>query len=107
MKRNKVTLLEDVSAENLGYDLRSIPPDGKIRHIEVKARAERAVVLLTSNEWSIAQELKEDYFLYVVLNASTQPELYIIQNPTDIISPVQNVAYQVPLSEITEHGKLV
>ena len=96
--------VEDVSAENLGYDLRSTPPNGKIRHIEVKARADRALVVLTPNEWSVAKQLKNDYFLYVVLNASTQPELYIIQNPTDVISTVQNVTYQVPLSEITEHG---
>lgn len=98
--------VEDVAAENLGYDLRSTTPDGKIRCIEVKARADRAFVLLTSNEWSIAKELKDDYFLYVVLNAVTQPELYIIQNPADEISTVEqiDVRYQVPLSEITEHG---
>ena len=101
--------VEDVSTENLGYDLRSTTPNGEIRCIEVKARADRAFVLLTSNEWSIAKELKDDYFLYVVLNAATQPELYIIQNPADEISTVEqiDVRYQVPLSEITEHGILV
>ena len=100
---------KDVSSENRGYDIYSISPDGKNRCIEVKARADRAFVLLTSNEWSIAKELKDDYFLYVVLNAATQPELYIIQNPADEISTVEqiDVRYQVPLSEITEHGKLV
>ncbi len=99
-------IVEDVSAKNLGYDLRSTAPGGKIRHIEVKARANRDPVVLTSNEWSVAEELEDNYFLYVVLNASTQPELYIIQNPTDTISTVQNVnvTYQVPLSEITERG---
>ena len=99
--------VEDVSAENLGFDLRSTTSDGEIRCIEVKARAESAPVALTSNEWNTAKQLKDDYFLYVVLNAATQPELYIIQNPTDVVSPVQDVRYQVPLSEITEHGKPV
>ena len=98
--------VEDVSAKNLGFDLHSTAPDGKIRCIEVKARADRAFVLLTSNEWRTAKQLKDDYFLYVVLNAVTQPELYIIQNPADEISAVEqvDVRYQVPLSEITERG---
>ena len=102
-------IVEDVSAENLGFDLRSASPDNKIRCIEVKARADRAFVILTSNEWSVAEQLKDNYFLYVVLNAVTQPELYIIQNPADAINAVEqvDVRYQVPLSEITEHGKLV
>lgn len=98
--------VEDVSAENLGYDLRSTAPGNKIRYIEVKARDARALVVLTSNEWSVAEWLKDDYFLYVVLNASTQPELYIIQNPADVVRTEERVdiRYQVPLSEIMEHG---
>ena len=100
--------VEDVSAKNLGYDLRSTSSDGEIRCIEVKARDHRALVVLTPNEWSVAKEHKENYFLYVVLNARIQPELYIIQNPAEAISEVkQVVTYQIPLSEITEHGKLV
>ena len=101
--------VEDVSTENLGFDLRSTTSDGEIRYIEVKARAERALVVLTSNEWHTAEQLKDDYFLYIVLNAVTQPELYIIQNPADAINAVEqvDVRYQIPLLEITERGKLV
>ena len=98
---------KDVSSENRGYDIYSTSPDGKNRCIEVKARDNHAFVVLTSNEWSVAKQLKDTYFLYVVLNARTQPELYIIQNPTDKVSPVEDIRYQVPLSEIEEHGKLV
>ena len=101
--------VEDVSAENLGFDLRSTTPDGEIRCIEVKARAERALVVLTSNEWGTAEQLKDGYFLYVVLSAATQPELYVIQNPADKISVEEriDVRYQVPLWEIMEHGEPV
>lgn len=101
--------VEDVSTENLGFDLRSTTPNGEIRYIEVKARAERALVVLTSNEWDTAEQLKDDYFLYVVLNAKTQPERYIIQNPAGKVEVDEryDVRYQVPLSEIEEHGKLV
>ena len=102
--------VEDVSTENLGFDLRSTASDGKIRCIEVKARADRAPVTLTSNEWFRAKQLKDDYFLYVVLNAATLPKLYIIQNPAEQISTVQqitDVRYQILLSEITGSGAVV
>ena len=102
-------VVEDISADNLGFDLRSKTPDGKVRCIEVKARAERAPVVLTSNEWFRAKQLNDDYFLYVVLNAATQPELYIIRNPANQITDitqVKEVRYQVPLSEITRRDKL-
>lgn len=97
---------EDVSSENLGYDIYSTSPDGKNRCIEVKARDNYVSVVLTSNEWSVAKQLKDNYFLYVVLNARTQPELYIIQNPADVVRTEEriDIRYQVPLSEITEHG---
>ena len=96
---------KDVSSErHRGYDIYSTSPDGKNRCIEVKARDNHAFVVLTSNEWSVAKQLKDNYFLYVVLNARTQPDLYIIRNPTDVVSPIQDIRYQVPLSEITEHG---
>lgn len=99
----------DVSAENLGFDLRSKTSDGKVRCIEVKARSGRDPVVLTSNEWFRAKQLKDDYFLYIVLNAATQPQLYIIQDPAnqiDDIRQVTEVRYQVPLSEITGNDKL-
>ena len=97
---------KDVSSENRGYDIYSTSPDGKIRCIEVKARSDHGFVVLTSNEWSTAQQFKDDYFLYVVLNAIPQPELYIIRNPADVVRAVEqiDVRYQVPVSEITEHG---
>ena len=70
---------EDVSAENLGFDVRSTDKRGAKRYIEVKARSGLGAVALTQNEWFKAKQFKSDYFLYVVLNAGTQPILYIIQ----------------------------
>ena len=41
-ERQAGRLPEDVSAEKVGYDIRSALPDGsEMRYIEVKARAER------------------------------------------------------------------
>ena len=97
---------EDVSAENLGFDVRSTDTTGEKRYIEVKARSEFGPVTLTQNEWFKAQQFKLNYFLYVVLNAATQPELHIIQNPTEQTQPVEKIEarYLISLGEIREKG---
>ena len=99
--------VEDVSAENLGFDLRSTLSDGTIRCIEVKARAVRAPIVLTRNEWHKARQLKDAYYLYVVFNAATEPELHRIQNPAlrlPNVRPITEVRYQVSVSEIVGNG---
>ena len=99
---------EDVSAENLGFDVRSTDRAGKKRYIEVKARAGLGAVALTQNEWFKAKQFKSDYFLYVVLNAGTEPNLYIIQNPSEQTHPeekIEAVRYWISLNEI--RGKKV
>jgi superfamily II DNA or RNA helicase len=78
---------EDVSFQDLGYDIRSRDDKGNYRYIEVKARAREGAVALTPNEWLMAQRLKEEYWLYVVVNAASNPELYLIQNPTAKLEP--------------------
>ncbi len=77
---------EDVSAENLGYDIRSIM-EGETRYIEVKARATTGPVVLTPNEWLMAQRLGEEYWLYVVENAAGEPVLYTLRNPAAVLKP--------------------
>ena len=98
---------EDVAAENLGFDVRSTDTAGVKRYIEVKARAGLGAVTLTQNEWFKAQQFQSDYFLYVVLNAATKPELYIIQNPAEQTQPeekIEAVRYQISLDEIKGKG---
>jgi len=77
---------EDVSRENLGFDIRSKGQDG-IRYIEVKSRANEGDVALTQNEWFKAQRFGDKYYLYVVFNAVSKPELLIIQNPAQKLEP--------------------
>jgi len=92
---------EDVSKENLGFDIRSKGKD-EIRYIEVKARANEGDVVLTQNEWFKAKRFKEQYYLYIVANATTNPTLYIIQNPTENLIPnekVEVVRFVVPAEE--------
>ena len=98
---------EDVSAENLGFDVRSTDSAGVKRYIEVKARAGLGAVALTQNEWFKAKQFKSDYFLYAVLNAGTQPDLYIIQNPAEETHPeeqIEVVRHLISLDEIQGKG---
>ena len=100
---------EDVSKENLGFDIRSKDKNQNVRYIEVKARATIGAVALTQNEWFKAQRLADDYYLYVVWNAGKGPkaEPIIIQNPAanlNIEEKVEVVRYIITASEI-EHKR--
>jgi superfamily II DNA or RNA helicase len=99
---------EDVADENLGFDIRSIDASGKLRYIEVKARAETGAVALTQPEWFKALRFKDDYYLYTVMNAGGNPRLYFIQNPSETLEheeKVEVVRFIVPFKEIIEKGE--
>jgi len=97
---------EDVSKENLGFDVRSTGKDGQRRYIEVKGRAGCGSVALTQNEWFKAQRFQNEYYLYAVLNTASSPTLYMIQNPASILKPEEQVEvrYLVSASDITSKG---
>jgi hypothetical protein len=98
---------EDVSKENLGFDVRSTSPDGHKRYIEVKARAEMGPVALTQNEWFKAKRFQDEFYLYAVLNSSKAPTLYRVQNPAAFLKPEElvEVRYLVSVKEITSKGE--
>ncbi len=80
----------DVSSENLGFDVRS-EGGGEVRYIEVKTRAERGGVVLTPNEWIAARRFRGKYWIYIVVNATSNPELYVIRDPASRITPLEEV----------------
>jgi len=82
---------EDLSKQNLGFDIRSTAPDGSVRYIEVKARARTGAIALTPNEWLMAQRLGSDYWLYVVENAASEPVLHRIHDPAAKLRPQEVV----------------
>ncbi len=89
---------EDVSQQNCGYDIRSEAPDGGVRYIEVKARARSGDIVLTPNEWVMAQRLGDEYWLYIVETARTAPTLHTVQNPArNLLAEAQTevVGYRV------------
>ncbi len=109
-EREQGRIPEDVAAENLGFDVRSTDPaTGRKRYIEVKGRARVGPVTLTQNEWFKASRFGSEFYLYVVLNAATQPELYIIQDPVANLQPEErvDVRYLVPVGDITSKGERV
>lgn len=76
---------QDVSKENLGFDIKSVGKD-EIRYIEVKARNKEGKIVLTPNEWFKAKRFKEQYWLYVIFFASSEPVMYIVNNPAENLS---------------------
>ena len=67
----------DVSDKNLGYDLTSLDlTSGELRLIEVKGfDGATGTVLLTPNERRVAEDRRDCYWLYIVTNCGTEPEL--------------------------------
>jgi hypothetical protein len=84
-------VVESVEKDNRGFDLisrRLHPEDLKtaveVRFIEVKGRAGVGEVAVTGNEFSTAQRLKHDYWLYAVFNCASTPQIHIVQNPATL-----------------------
>ena len=93
---------EDVSSQNVGYDIKSVDTNGIKRYIEVKGRAGIDGVMLSENEWNRLTQLGNKAWLYIVLDCKTSPELYRIQNPTKHLSferLAKGVQYYLPLQE--------
>ena len=67
----------DVHEKNLGYDVTSLDlQSGELRLIEVKGLAGRTgSILLTPNERRVAEDRRDCYWLYVVTDCATAPNL--------------------------------
>jgi hypothetical protein len=61
-------------------------------------------VALTTNEYKTAVRLKKDYWLYVVFNCASKPEIHIVQDPARLgWEPVVKVEhYQVKAEMILQ-----
>jgi hypothetical protein len=79
-EKEKGRQVHDVHEKNFGYDLTSLDVNsGELRLIEVKGIGESAGnVLLTPNEKRVAEDRRDCYWLYVVIDCKSEPQL---QNP--------------------------
>jgi hypothetical protein len=87
-EKNRGWKAMSVEKDNKGFDLISRKPHPEdpetaiaVRFIEVKGRAAVGEVALTENEYKTAKRMGDDYWLYVVYNCATTPEIHLIQNP--------------------------
>ena len=93
---------EEVSRQNVGYDIKSVDAYGMKRYIEVKGRAGTDGVMLSENEWNRLAQLGDKAWLYIVVDCKTTPQLYQIQNPAKNLSfekISKGVQYYLPLHE--------
>jgi superfamily II DNA or RNA helicase len=76
-ERSQGRQVYDVHEKNLGYDLTSLDLNsGELRLIEVKGLADATgTILLTPNERRVAEDRRDCYWLYVVTNCGSKPEL--------------------------------
>jgi superfamily II DNA or RNA helicase len=88
MERARGWEVVSVESENRGFDLISRRPHPEdpataleVRFIEVKGRAGIGEVALSSNEYRTAQRLRQDYWLYVVFNCATTPDIKVVRDP--------------------------
>ena len=93
---------EDVSKDNVGYDIKSIDAQGMKRYIEVKGRSGTDGVMLSENEMNRLAQLGNRAWLYIVTNCKTNPQLNIINDPAHKLSFEQKskgVQFYLPLEE--------
>jgi SNF2 family DNA or RNA helicase len=93
----------DVSANNEGYDIRSVSVDDLKRYIEVKGRnGSDGSVMLSENEMNRLAQLGDSAWLYIVMNCKTQPEVHRIQNPANNLKFEQKskgIQFFLPMQE--------
>lgn len=96
-------LPEDVSANNEGYDIRSINAEHLKRYIEVKGRSGAdGSVMVSENEMNRLAQLGDSAWLYIVINCKSKPELFRIQNPSKHLKfeeKSKGVQFFLPMAE--------
>jgi len=106
--------VESVEKDNRGFDLISRKPHPEVpqtavevRFIEVKGRAAVGEIALSSNEYKTAERLKKDYWLYVVFNCGSTPQIHIVQDPVRLgWEPIVQIEhYHVGAGKIIEGTK--
>ena len=112
-ERDEGRVPEDVHAENIGFDIRSVKygEDGNfedIRYIEAKARAQDGAIRISANEWKKAKRFQDKYWLYIVTFAGTsEPQLGRIRNPAKAFTVDEDIyatGYIIPKERLTNRG---
>jgi hypothetical protein len=68
--------------------------------VEVKGRSGTQAVEMTSNEWAQAANHRDRYWLYVVYNCDTVPQLYCVPDPFGRLLARQTGAVRIKASDV-------
>jgi len=94
---------EDVSANNEGYDIRSISSAELKRYIEVKGRSgPDGSLMLSENEMNRLAQLGDAAWLYIVVDCKSTPKLFRVQNPAKALNfqlKSKGIQYFLPMNE--------
>jgi hypothetical protein len=75
-----------------------------MRHIEVKSsRGEPSQVVFTGNEWRKAQELGDEYYLYVVHGVKPEPDDDFVDHITEYQNPYEQFQDAAEVRERAEY----
>jgi Domain of unknown function (DUF3883) len=92
----------DVSAEQEGYDIRSVSAEGLKRYIEVKGRSGAdGSVMVSENEMNRLAQLGDSAWLYIVVQCKSNPTLFRLQNPAknfNFEQKTKGIQYFLPMS---------
>lgn len=67
--------------ERLDVQVAQAEREGNLLLLALPVELPAVVVALTTNEYKTAERLKDDYWLYVVYNCGSAPEVHAIRNP--------------------------
>ncbi|MFH0813030.1 MAG: helicase-related protein [Pseudomonadota bacterium] len=97
----------DVSSPHLGrgYDLESHRANGEKVVIEVKGRAGRGPVQLTENEWPTAVNVRDRYWLYVVVDCATNPKIYRVQDPAFKLAVKTRQSFTINIGDVIREAE--
>ena len=77
------------------------------RYANLKGQAAVELFLKENpNEWFKAQRFGDDFYLYIIVNAASRPELFIIHNPAKFITPHQRIEVVRYFIELKEWKKV-
>ena len=98
----------DVSADNVGYDLRSESENNEKRYIEVKGRSGTDGVMLSSNEMFRLAQLGKRAWLYIVTECKSKPVLKTINDPANSLEfekLIKGVQFFLPKETWQSHNE--
>ena len=89
---DNVVSVEDVSTQNIGYDLRAAFSDGRQRYYEVKSVSSLGETFsLTNNEYSTATQYGENYYMAICQQDDQYLRICFVSNPIEALDLTKRV----------------